>query len=104
MTTYAYTIVLNDCEMITLENALNHYRMICEDGLNGVKWAYYRAELNHIKDILSRSNDDVVLMSTNSMYAERSRKTKKLIEEHRKARKAQIEKEKEENKDKNNEK
>jgi|GEM_PF-5304596 len=99
MTTYAYTIVLNDCEMITLENALNHYQMICEEGLKEVKWAYYRAELNHIKNILSRSNDDVVLMSTNSMHAEESRKAKEWFEEYRKARKAQIEKEKEENKD-----
>ena len=66
MTTYAFRIVLNDSEVMTVETALKHYRKICEAELAAGPKSPYWADLRDIDAVLDRLFADTEMMSTYS--------------------------------------
>jgi hypothetical protein len=53
MTFYSYTIVVDEDEMTTLENALLHYRGVCEQEIANGNFVL-KTDLEHIERIYSR--------------------------------------------------
>lgn len=66
MTTYSYTLVLNDSECITLEAALDLLLDKCQKELIDGPCAPFYAWQSNISSIRRKINDGVELTSTNN--------------------------------------
>ena len=66
MTTYQYTIKLDDSEAIMLEAALKHYLEHCNEQLAVETKAPYLAHKQSAAEVLSRINQDTKMMITSS--------------------------------------
>lgn len=66
MTTFSYRIILDDGELIAVQEALQHYRSVCEaklaEGAGAPYWAHHRA----IDAVISRLSADSRMTSTNN--------------------------------------
>ena len=63
MTTYQYTLTINDSESIMLESALQFMIERCEKEMATNPRAPYYAHLQSAKAVMARQNDDIVLTS-----------------------------------------
>jgi hypothetical protein len=66
MTTYSYTLVLNDREMIALEAAMAHYRKLCDRALRSGPSAPYLAHREALKRIELKLWENATLTSTST--------------------------------------
>lgn len=64
MTTYSYKVTLDDGEMIAVQQALSHYKLICEDALKDGPKAPYWAHLRATNGVILRLYDDVSMTSS----------------------------------------
>ena len=66
MTTFAYTIVLNDSERIMIEAALNHMIELCDKELADGPKAPFWAHKNSAQSVLKKLDVKAIQMSGNS--------------------------------------
>ncbi|MBS1950126.1 MAG: hypothetical protein OJF59_000166 [Cytophagales bacterium] len=66
MSTYAYTIVFNDSEIIMLQSALSLMIDHCQKKLDEGEGAPYWAHLSSAKEVLKKLDSDVVQVSGNN--------------------------------------
>lgn len=66
MTTFSYTIALNDSELLVVREALTRYRSICESEVAGDPRSRYAYDLHSVDALLDRLYENPRMTSTSS--------------------------------------
>ena len=67
MTTYSYSITVDDSEVIAVETALYMYLQHCEEQLSNGPCAPYWAHKQNVERVLGRLHSDVAMTSMSSI-------------------------------------
>ena len=71
MTTYSYSVILNDSDVIAVEAALRMYIKYCDEQLRNGPRAPFIAHRLHAEQILSRLSSNATMTSTSSFISRR---------------------------------